>query len=864
MILEMIVKERTRTVQGWSWVGAVMVLALVAPAAAQEAGSANGQAGENAALSAAAAEFEIRYEQPSAMIADFLHRDPNYAVLNAPSPDGRYFLVPRATQLSTLEQMAEPTYRLAELELRPATDRLWHLDTFGLDGLRIYDMQAQQFRDVAVPAGAYIGDLIWSPDGSRVAFLAHLPAGTEVWTADAATGEASRFAEGRVLATLATSVQVNTTQAVNMRTPRILQWTPQGTLLTLMVPADRGAEPARPRVPAAPTMRMTRPEPTASRTLPNLLRDPHDADLFEHYTRAQLVELAPGQAPRPIGEPRMYDSIRLSPDGRHVLATFYERPFSFIARYTRFPSRTVVLDAATGGTSSTLAVNELREGRGSGNNLRSLAWRPDGAGLTYLRRSDGADHVMLIAEPYDTTNATLVARSDDQIRSIAFSPDANRAFATVRRSGRDAIVHWDLQAPDAAGEGGPQRQLLVDFHGPNDLFELPGTLWTESTPNGVDRVIVSTADDAVYLRGDGFQEDYRPQPFVDRVDLASGERTRVFEGAKTSWDQPLVALDPDLQRMIVSRESVDLFPDSYLRTADGAFQNLTQNVDPFPEIQDVRRIDFSFDRRDGLEVRGRVSLPIGYRDGDRVPAIFWTYPREYTTPEAYTRAAYRARNLNAYTHMTWLRWSDLWLTQGYALVYPDIPIIGENYNDTYISNMVDAMYGALRAVDALGHIDMDRIGHGGHSYGAFATANLLAHTPFFRAGIGGAGAYNRSLTPFGFQAESRDLWSAPNTYLEISPFFTADQINTPLLMYHGGDDNNTGTWPIQSERFMEALVNLGKDAVLYVYPFESHTIRAMENKLDMWARWIDWFDLHVKEAGARVEVAPAPTEGEEN
>ena len=316
-------------------------------------------------------------------------------------------------------------------------------------------------------------------------------------------------------------------------------------------------------------------------------------------------------------------------------------------------------------------------------------------------------------------------------------------------------------------------------------------------------------------------------------------------------------------RMIVSREAVDLFPDSYLRTANGAFENLTQNVDPFPELADVQRVDFSFERRDGLKVRGRVSLPIGYREGDRVPAIFWTYPREYTTPEGYTRAAYRARNLNAYTHMTWLRWSDLWLTQGYALVYPDIPIIGENYNDTYISNMVDAMYGALRAVDALGMIDMDRIGHGGHSYGGFATANLLAHTPFFRAGIAGAGAYNRSLTPFGFQAESRDLWSAPNTYVEISPFFSADQINTPLLMYHGGDDNNTGTWPIQSERFMEALVSLGKEAVLYVYPFESHTIRAMENKLDMWARFIDWFDRYVKDAESSASTVASDQDGQD-
>ena len=249
-----------------------------------------------------------------------------------------------------------------------------------------------------------------------------------------------------------------------------------------------------------------------------------------------------------------------------------------------------------------------------------------------------------------------------------------------------------------------------------------------------------------------------------------------------------------------------------------------------------------------------MSLPIDYVEGQKVPAIFWTYPREYEEAEGYEFATLRARNQNAFTHMSWLRWSNIWLTQGYALIYPDIPIIGENYNDSYIAHLVDAMYGAIRAVDGLGVIDIDRIGHGGHSYGAFATANILANSPYFKAGIAGDGAYNRSLTPAGFQAERRSIWEAPNTYIEMSPFFKADQINTPLLMYHGGDDNNTGTFPVQSERMIQALTTLGKPAVLYVYPYESHTPRAIENKLDMWARFIGWFDEHVKNAGAEHEV----------
>ena len=812
-------------------------------------------AGTTTAAQVARAEAETRYIQPPAPIADFFRRDPSFATLDAPSPDGRYFLVPSATQLSTLELMSRPTYRLAELEIRPATNRLWHLDTYGIDGLRIYDLEARRFRDVKLPPKTFISDMVWSPDGKRVAFLAHLPGGTEVWTADAATGKAQSVNRARILATLGTEAQVNISPEIDMRPSRMLQWTPEGTLLTLMVPANRGPEPARDRVPVGPLVRLTRPEATSTRTFSNLLRDSHDADLFEYYTRSQLVELAAGKAPRALGEPRMYESVALSGDGQHILATIVERPFSLITSYRGFPRRTVVLDRG-GKLLATIESEELHEGGGrpgAGTRDRSpreIAWRPDGAGLSYLQRdSAGADRIMLLAAPFDTAKAATVAVSKDPIRSVVYSRDGARAFASISSRDRRAIAQWALRGSAV------ERRFLTGFHHSDSILTDPGELWTRHTPNGIEYAIVSSAGDAVYLRGDGLAADFRPQPFVDRVTLADTVHTRLFQGAKTTWDRPLVALDPDLHRMIVSREGVTLFPDSYLWARDSALGNLTHNRNPFPELASAKHIDFSFVRQDGLEVQGRVTLPLNYREGEKVPAIFWTYPREFTTPGEYTRSAIENRNHNAFTHLTWLRWSELWLTQGYALVYPDIPIVGENYNDSYISNMVDAMYGAMRAVEKLGVVDMDRIGHGGHSYGAFATANLLAHTPFFKAGIAGDGAYNRSLTPTGFQAERRNIWSAPSTYIEMSPFFSADQINAPLLMYHGADDNNTGTWPIQSERLIQALTSLGKKAALYEYPYESHTPRAIENNLDMWARWIGWFDRYVKGAGSAERTA---------
>jgi len=844
-----------------SWTAArTVALLLTFPAATvsaqRSATSSNGATAQlpvNRTELAAVREAEAHYIQPPAPIADFFHRDPNFATLDAPSPDGRFFLVPLATQLSTLGLMARPTYRLAELEIRPATDRLWHLDTFGIYGLRIYDLDARRFRDVKLPPGTFISDFMWSSDAKKVAFLAHLPTGTQLWTADAATGKASRLADARILATIGTQTQVDIAPTVDMRPSRMLQWTNDGRVITLTVPANRGAEPKRDSVPSGPVLRLTRPEPTSTRTFSNLLRDAHDADLFEFYTRSQIAELSPGGKVRAIGEPRMYESISLSPDGLYILATYIERPFSFITSYRGFPTRTVVLDRA-GKLLATIDSTELREGGGRpgggrDSSPREVAWRPDSAGLSWVQRdSSGSDRIMLLAAPFDIARAKTVAVSKDPVRGVVYTRDGARAFATVSSRNRNAIVEWNLGLTPA------ERRLLSGFHSGDSVLTDPGELWTERTGNGIEYVLTSSAGDAVYLRGDGLTADFRPQPFVDRVALSDTAHSRIFEGSKETWDRPIASLDRDMRRMIVSRESVTLFPDSYLWTSGAEPVNLTHNRNPYPELAAAKHIDFSFTRQDGLEVQGRVTLPPGHREGEKVPAIFWTYPREFTTPDEYTRAAIRTRNRNQFTHLTWLRWSELWLTQGYAIVYPDIPIVGENYNDTYISNMVDAMYGAMRAVDKLGVIDMDRIGHGGHSYGAFATANLLAHTPFFKAGIAGDGAYNRSLTPTGFQAERRNIWSAPSTYIEMSPFFSADQINAPLLMYHGAADNNTGTWPIQSERLIHALTSLGKTAALYEYPFESHTPRAIENDLDLWARWIGWFDRYVKGTGGGEEI----------
>ena len=847
-------------------------LRLVPPALwlAVVAAAASPLAAQEGAEEASGLDIPPGYVLPGETVRDLFGSDPNYATLDHASPDGDHFVVPLSTELSTLAEVGEETLRLGMLEIRARTDRPWHLDIYGLYGFRFYSLSARAFTDVDLPEGIYVSDLMWSPDGARLAFLAHLEDRTEVWIADASDGRVTPAGDVHVISSIGTS-----SRGQGSAPSRMLQWTPAGSVLTLAAPADRGAPPPAPALPSGPTIRHTRAEATPTRTMPFLLEDAHGADLFEHHTRSQIAELAPGRPARRLGASGMYESLSLSPDGRHLIATRLARPFSYIASYTGFPRVTEVIDVESGEVLATLEERELREGRGGGGGgePRDWTWRPDGSGISYLHRAgdeDGAgdgdgpgggddaggeedagderdderpDRIMLLRAPFGDDDAEVVATSEDRIADVTYSADGAHAFAAVRRDGDAALVHYGL------GGSEPEGHTLVPFHDPGEALELPGDLLTARTGNGIAYAWMSSDGGSAYVRGDGWREDFRPQPFVDRVSIPDGATERLFEGSRDSFDQPLVPLDADLGRMIVSREGRNTFPDSYLWTRDGEMENLTRNVDPFPQLTAARRIDFEFTRRDGLEMQGRVSLPVGYVEGTKVPAIFWTYPREYRRKDDFDNATIRARNHNAYTNLTWLRWSDIWLTQGYALVYPDIPIVGENYNDYYISNMVDGMYAAMRAVDALGVVDMDRIGHGGHSYGAFATANFLAHTPFFKAGIAGDGAYNRSLTPMGFQAEPRDIWEAPHVYMEMSPFFKADQINTPLLLYHGADDNNSGTYPIQSRRMIQALTGLGKTAALFEYPFESHTPRAIENNLDMWARWIDWFDRYVKGAG---------------
>jgi dipeptidyl aminopeptidase/acylaminoacyl peptidase len=810
------------------------------------------------------------YVLPPAAVQELFQRDKNIPTLDRLSPDGDHFLIPKFQELTDLKLMSQRTLRLAMLELVPAVNREWRLATYGNEGLSLYSLAERRRYPIKIPTGAFVSDMRWSPDGSQLAFVAHLPSASQVWVADVKTGDAKMVSDAPVMATLVARPGGGG-EAPETAAGRLLQWMPDGSLLTVIVPADRGAEPQEPAVPATPLIRRSRDKETPTATQPFLLRTQTDERLFKYYTTAQLVMLSPGRPARAIGRPMMYLDYWVSPDGKAILRETIEEPLSYLVPFGSFGRKLEVIDL-DGKVLSEIRRRPLQEAQTRGNDPaaenapRDVVWRPDGKGLSMLWREPAADsngdaprkdRVMLLTAPFAMSGAQTVLSSEHRISNVRYSKDGRYAVMTLGKRGqngnsgnRDDLTAYDLTATP------PAPFVLKANIESADPLKLPGDPMVTATGNGVVSLIVSGDGSSIYLQGDGYKPSFAPQPFVDKVAIRTGATTRVFEGAADTFDNPMVALDPEMSRLIVSRESKTTVPDSYLWTASTRqFENLTKNKDPYPEITAARRVDFEFTRQDGVKVRGRISLPTNYQAGTRVPAVFWDYPREFEDGTAYWRGAIRARNINAYSALSFLRWSDIWLTQGYALVYVDIPILGKDgkFNDNFRPHLVDTIYSSIRKLDEMGYIDVNRLGHGGHSYGAFTTGNLLAHTPFFKAGIAGDGAYNRTLTPMTFQGERRNFWDAPTTYMEMSSFFYADQIQAPLLMYHGEKDNNSGTFIIQSERMMQALTGLGKTAVLYIYPFESHAPRAKENFLDLWARWLEWFDKYVKNA------APAPT-----
>jgi dipeptidyl aminopeptidase/acylaminoacyl peptidase len=772
-------------------------------------------------------------------------------------PSGRYFLRAVGDGFPTLARFAKRHYDLGQFQIDPAANRDRRLTTRSDAGIEIYAADGRRVAEVEVPDGARVNGARWSPDGSRVAFFAHFEDATHIYVADAADGESRRITSRPVLATHVAS----------------FEWSEDGEhIVTVLVPEDRGPEPPAAAVPETPKVRITTPDRNALRTYFDLLEDPYEQQLVHYYSTGQLARIeVDSRDVDEIGEPAMIEDLSVSPDGMYFRVATMGDELSYIVPVSAAGS----IDAIWSADGETLAIideEELDESvqrRGQNGNddddpddRRGVRWRTDGPGLVYLQREprpegqDSAaddedeaprtDRVLNWLPPFDSTNTEVLYATEDEIESFDFDATGRILFLTREEDDTETVHAVLLDEPG--------REYPIYEEDTEDVTADQGTLM-------LDDGAVRTSEDGrfVYLSGTQYFEDPAvdaPRPFVDRVEIRTGAKERIFQSEPDVHETVDAVLDDAVTQLIVTRQSRTMVPNQWLvNLATGEQRQLTTNEDRHPNITAARRETFTVTRPDGFKSRVNVTLPADYREGTPLPAMFWFYPREYTDQESYDEG-YEEYNRNDFPGVG-ARSMEILTLLGYAVVQPDVPIVGPDglMNDEYPHDLRNTLATVIDTITARGWVDRNRLGIGGHSYGAFGTANAMVQTPFFKAGIAGDGNYNRSLTPAGFQRERRHLWEAQDLYIEMSPFFQADRLTGALLMYHGMDDHNVGTHPIHADRMFHALEVLGKTASMYKYPYEDHGPATRETMLDLWARWVAWLDRYVKNPGP----APAVT-----
>jgi dipeptidyl aminopeptidase/acylaminoacyl peptidase len=777
---------------------------------------------------------QMPYQQPPAKVLDVLDAAVTPDMSLSPTRD-RLLLIDQQ-RYPSIGELAQPMRALAGRRFNPA-NRGPHRPPRNL-GFTLQDLAGGEPIAVELPPGLRPGSPVWAPDGSRFAFAVAGATQTDLWVADARTG-AARLLDGAPL---------------NAVLDGAIQWMPDSrTLLVRTVAAGQGAEPVAPETPVGPTIQESFGKAAPLRTYQDLLRDAHDDQVFEHYATSQfvLVDAVTGSH-SDLGPPGLYSSIAPSPDGTLVLVRTIGKPFSRLLPVSGFPSTIIVWDR-TGETVQTIAALPSAEGvpiEGVLTGPRSVHWSPTASATLYWVEAldDGdprtevphRDRLMSWAAPFGDEPAEVL-RLEHRYGGLIWG--GSDALALISDYDRDR--RW-LQTFLIRTDGAAPPRRIWD-RSVRDRYGDPGSPLLRTLPSG-GRVLWQT-DRRIYLAGAGASPD-GDHPFLDRFDLEAFQSERLFQCEPGTYESvvAMVAAGPDSPvRFITQHETPQSPPNYRLRTAGSPdIVPLTQFPDPAPKLRRISKQLVTYSRTDGTPLSFTLYLPPDYQPGQRLPTLVWAYPREYNDPGTagqVSGSVHRFTMPSGASHL-------FFALQGYAVLdSATMPIVGspETMNDTFVQQIVDSARAAIAKAVELGVTDPDRVGVGGHSYGAFMTANLLAHSDLFRAGIARSGAYNRTLTPFGFQGERRTLWEARDTYVQISPFMHADKIREPILLIHGEQDDNSGTYPMQSERLFQAIKGNGGNVRYVTLPFESHGYVARESIEHCLYEMIAWFDQHVKQ-----------------
>ncbi|MFC1782081.1 prolyl oligopeptidase family serine peptidase, partial [Planctomycetota bacterium] len=820
------------------------------------------------------------------------------------SPDGKKFLVTKGDGMPALELLGRPHVHLGETDLDHIAMRSRRLTTRNSVGFDLFYYQDERTVSVEIPEGARVSNPSFSPDGLQLAFFALFKDETHIYVADCKTGKSRRVTPQPVLATMVSS----------------FKWVRQGKAIqTVLVPDYSDKIPPPPATATSPKVRVNRVGKNPSRTYQYLLEMPYDKELLEFLITGQLavIDLENDRVEK-IGKPVMIRSIDAAPNGEYFRVTQTLRPFSYFVAASSFGSREDMwnlqgesvhefssrqLRDGTQTTSDDSQEQQVQQQRGQRQRgqrqrgqqpqgeqdepqRRSLTWRPDGKGMGFLQtaprpeRRQGRqireiredekeqqrprggqrggpaaqmeegqiDRVMQWLEPYGEDDVKVIYESEKPISSVQYSDSCQILFLAVSE-------------PNNA-----RTNICVDLGDPETQYPLPreDSLMTKTNEFGMSVVKIADDGETIFYSGN--------TPHIDKYNFITGKKERLFRGKakREEFTERFRAVSDDMNFVFTTRENTQQPPDSYMYDLEAdEVEKLTNNENFTPDLTNLETERFQVERCDGYKLWVRVTRPA--HKGLKLPAIFWFYPREYDSQAAYDRGAggggqrgggaspagtFRApsnRSMNIFTLLD------------YVIVEPDIPIFGPSgqMNNNYVTDLRNGLWAVIDALDKKEYIDRDRLAIGGHSYGAFSTANALAHTPFFKAGIAGDGCYNRTLTPMGFQSERRYYWDAREVYLSMSPLLWANQFNGAMLMYHGMEDSNSGTFPINSERMFQALDGLNKPVSLYMYPYEAHGPAAKETILDMWARWVVWLDIFVMNPEKGKALYKTPQELEE-
>lgn len=788
------------------------------------------------------------YKKPPQNVMDVLNSPVTPLTSVSPTKDKVGLFEP--LRYPPISELAEPMLRLAGIRINPRTSGQHRQQYFVK--VTVKNIADGKETPVNLPAGAKIVSPKWSADGKYIAAGNLTATGTELWIIETASGKASKIKDAMVNTTLGD-----------------FSWMPdQKSLIATLLPKTRGTAPSYTDVvPNEPNIQETAGKTGAVQTFQDLLASPNDEKLFEYYTTSQVAIVGVDGKIKTLGQPGIYETVESSPDGKYILTARIKRPFSYLYPYYRFPEDIEIWDA-NGKMVKQLASNTLQDNlpvQGVTTEPRGFNWIPtEPSTVTWAVALDGGDpknkaeyrdKLMKLDAPFSSEPKEMV-KVGQRFQGSVFSEKAGTMlyFDYNRDSQHRRIYMLDYRNPNG------KPKLISDLN-IRDRYNDIGQPVMKTLPNGESVFIHRGAE--IYLSGLGASPQ-GDRPFLRRMNLDTMKTEEIFRSDASSYETFISLIDESGTQFLTRKESQTEPPNLYVQyrcppdkvCTALANKQLTEFKDPTPQLRGIKKQLVKYKRADGVDLSFTLYLPPDYKEGTKLPTVVWAYPLEFTNANVagqVSGSTNRFTSIGGYSHL-------FFLLQGYAVLDDaTIPIVGDplTVNDTFVKQLVDSAQAAVDKAVEMGVTDPERVGVGGHSYGAFMTANILAHSDIFRAGIARSGAYNRTLTPFGFQSERRNFWEAKELYQNVSPFFHADKIKEPILLMHGAADNNQGTFPIQSERLFAALQGTGGTARLVMLPLESHGYAARESIEHALFEQISWFDKYVKNAKPREKNATA-------